>query len=206
LREIIKKTDQLLFHNLTASKAVKEHMRLLLLILFWSLLLCSCKEVTFREPQPAGVAPLREVPASLVGSYATRDKATGEIGDTLFIESWGYRFKDTDDKDWLGKGRLSDSLVVKFYENIYFVNFKEGDQWVLRLMKEKSPGIFEFLSIDIQDDSKRKEILRKISRKIPVKEIQRNDDTFYQINPTSAQLMGLIKEGFFSGIEFRKIR
>ena len=181
-------------------------MRLLTIILFWSLLLYSCKEVTFREPQPAGIAPLKEIPLALRGPYATRDKATGEIGDTLIIESWGYHFKDTNDQDWLGKGKLNDSLVVKCYENIYFVNFKEGNQWVLRLVKEKSPGVLEFLSIDIQDDSKRKEILRKISRKIPVQEIQRNDDTFYQINPTPAQLMMLIKEGYFTGIELRKIK
>ncbi len=181
-------------------------MRLLILILFWSTLLYSCKEVTFREPQPAGIAPLKEVPSAIRGSYATRDKATGEIGDTLIIESWGYHFKDMEDKDWLGKGRLSDTLVVKFYENYYFVNFKEGDQWVLRLIKEKSPGVLEFMLIDIQDDSKRKEMLRKISRKVPIKEIDRNDDTFYQINPTPAQLMALIKEGFFTGIELRKIK
>jgi len=181
-------------------------MRLLTLILFWSLLLYSCKEVTFREPQSAGVAPLKEISRDLRGSYATRDKATGEIGDTLIIESWGYHFKDKNDQDWLGKGKLSDSLVVKFYENIYFINFKEGDQWVLRLIKEKSPGVLEFLSIDLQDDSKRKEILRKISRKMPVKEIQRNDETFYQINPTPSQLMILIKEGYFTGIELRKIK
>ena len=179
-------------------------MRLLILILSWSMLLYSCKEVTFREPQPAGIASLKEVPLAIRGPYATRDKATGEIGDTLIIESWGYHFKDKEDNDWLGHGRLSDTLVVKFYENYYFVNFKEGDQWVLRLMKEKSPGVLELLSIDIQDDSKRKEMLRKISRKVSVKEIVRGEDTFYQINPTPVQLMALIKEGYFTGIELRK--
>ncbi len=179
-------------------------MRFVILILFWSLLLYSCKEVTFREPQPVGIAPLKEIPQKLQGEYLTRDKSTGEIGDTLFIESWGYHFKDTDEKDWLGNARLSDSLVIKFYQNYYFVNFKEGDQWVLRLMKEKSPGVLELLSIDIQDDSKRKEMLRKISRKVSVKEIVRGEDTFYQINPTPAQLMVLIKEGYFTGIELRK--
>lgn len=181
-------------------------MRLLILVLFWSMLLYSCKEITFREPQPAGIVPLKEVPLSLRGPYATRDKTTGEIGDTLIIESWGYHFKDKEDNDWLGNGRLSDTLVVKFYENYYFVNFKEGDQWVLRLVKEKSPGVLEFMSIDIQDDSKRKETLRKISRKVPIKQIDRNDDTFYQINPTPTQLMALIKDGFFTGIELRKIK
>jgi len=179
-------------------------MRVAILILFWSSLLYSCKEVTFREPQPMGVPSLKEMPQKLLGQYVTRDRTTGELGDTLIVESWGYHFKDTDDKDWLGNGRLSDSLVVKFYQNYYFVNFKEGDQWVLRLVKEKSPGVLELLSIDIQEDAKRKEILRKISRKVSVHEIARGDDTFYQINPTPPQLIALINEGCFTSIELRK--
>jgi hypothetical protein len=181
-------------------------MRLLLLIIFWSLLLYSCKEVTFREAQPTGIAPLKEIPLALRGIYQTYDKQTGETGDTLIIESWGYHFKDKEDQDWLGKGKLSDSLVVKFYENYYFINFKEDNQWVLRLIRQKSPGVLEFMSIDIQDDSKRREMLRKLSRKMPVKEIERNDDTFYQINPTPAQLLNLINEGYFTGVELRKMK
>jgi hypothetical protein len=62
------------------------------------------------------------------------------------------------------------------------------------------------MSIDIQDDSKRREILRKLSRKMPVKQIERNDDTFYQINPTPTQLISLIKEGYFTGVELRKMK
>ena len=181
-------------------------MRLLLLILFWSLLLYSCKEVTFTQPQPAGIVPLKEIPIGLHGNYQTYDRQTGETGDTLIIESWGYHFKDTEDKDWLGRGTLSDSLVIKFYKSYYFVNFKDGDQWVLRLVKEKSPGVLEFMSIDIQDDSKRREMLRKISKKMTVKEIRKGDDTFYQINPTPAQLITLIDEGYFSGVELRKMK
>jgi hypothetical protein len=181
-------------------------MRVFWLITFWSLLLYSCKEVTFIEPQPAGISPLNEIPPALRGNYQTYDRQTGETGDTLIIESWGYHFKDKEDKDWLGKGTLSDSMVVKFYKDHYFVNFKDGDQWVLRLVRQKTPGILEFLSIDIQDDSKRREMLRKISRKMPVKEIKKGDDTFYQISPTPTQLISLINEGYFTGVELRKMK
>ncbi len=181
-------------------------MRLLALITIWSLLLYSCKEVTYREPQPAGIASLNEVPPSLRGIYHTYEKQTGETGDTIILESWGYHFKDKEDKDWLGKGTISDSMVVKYYENYYFVNFKEENQWVLRLIRQKSPGVLEFMSIDIQDDSKRREMLRKLARRMPIKEIKRADDTFYQINPTPAQLITLIKEGYFTGVELRKMK
>ncbi|MBK7651151.1 MAG: hypothetical protein IPJ20_11065 [Flammeovirgaceae bacterium] len=68
-------------------------MRLLVPALVWSCLLYSCKEVTFPAPQPAGIAPLKEIPAALQARYVIRDKATGEIGDTLLVESWGIILK-----------------------------------------------------------------------------------------------------------------
>lgn len=169
------------------------------------LFLSSCKEVSFKEPQPAGVEPLKSIPEKLQGHYLAQDQKTGDDADTLIIESWGYRLKDKDDKDWLGRGVLSDSLVVKFYQNHFFVNFRSGDQWVLRLIKQKPSGAIEFLSIDIADDAKRKEMLKKMSRKFTVTEVQRESDTFYQITPTREQLLQMIKDGYFTGVELSRI-
>ncbi len=180
-------------------------MRKLLLIVGWTLLLYSCKEVSFREPQPAGVAALTQVPPALHGNYVGIDDK-GDDTDTLIIESWGYHFRDAKDKDWLGKGVISDSLVIKTYKNYYFINFRSGDQWVLRLIRQKSSGSIEFMSIPVSDDAKRKDILKRLSKKFPVKEVQRKDDTFYQINPTRDQLMELINEGFFAGNELARVK
>lgn len=180
-------------------------MRAALFLLLLGGLLVACKEVSFKEPQPAGVKPLQEIPESLRGYYLSYDDRTGEESDTLIIESWGYHFKDKEDNDWLGRGHISDSLVVKFYKDYYFVNFKSGNQWVLRLIRQKSYGGIEFLSIDIQDDASRKEILRKIGRKLKIKEVHRGEDTFYQIAPTPQQLIELIEDGFFTGPELSKI-
>lgn len=181
-------------------------MRVLFVVLVWSALLYSCKEVSFREAQPIGIAPLKEIPANLRGIYQLRDETTGEFSDTLIVESWGYHFKDKNDKDWLGRGVLSDSLIVKFYQDYYFVNFKSDDQWVLRLVKRKPSGAIEFLSIDIQDEKKQKEILKKLGKNLGLKEIKKDENTFYQINPTPAQLMTLIKEGYFTGTELQKVK
>ncbi|MCW5911320.1 MAG: hypothetical protein KIT62_09615 [Cyclobacteriaceae bacterium] len=175
-----------------------------LICCFWAMLLLSCKEVSFPQAQPAGVAGLKEIPESLRGTYLTRDKSTGETGDTIIIESWGYHLEDTDGKDWLGSGHISDTLVVKQYQNYYFVNFKEGDQWVLRLVRVKSPNVLELMSINLEDEKVRKEILQKLGGKFAVKETRHNDNIFYQINPTPAQLMTLVKEGYFTGIELRR--
>ena len=180
-------------------------MKAIFLLFIWTLLLYSCKEVSFREPQPAGVPALTEVPKSLRGSFVGLDDQ-GKDTDTLIIEAWGYHFKDAKDNDWLGRGVISDSLVIKFYENYCFVNFRSGDQWVLRVIRQKSSGDIAFLSLNVSDDSKRKVILKKLSKKFPVKEIERKDDTFYQIAPTKEQLIQLIREGYFTGNDLSKVK
>jgi hypothetical protein len=180
-------------------------MEKVFVIIVCTAMICSCKEISFREPQPAGVLPLKEIPAALQGRYLGIDEK-GNDTDTLIVESWGYHFRDSKDNDWLGRGVISDSLVLKFYENYYFVNFRSGDQWVLRVVHQKSSGSIDFLSINVSDDAKRKEILKKLDKKFKVKEIPRKDDTFYQINPTKEQLIQLIKEGFFTGGEMSKVK
>ncbi len=181
-------------------------MKYFLLAGFWMMMLWSCKEVSYREPQPSGVQPLKEVPEKLRGTFQTIDPTTGEFGDTLVIESWGYHMKDKNDKDFLGRGVLSDTLVVKFYQNYYFVNFKSGNQWVLRLIRQQPDGTIELLSMDLSNETRRIELIKKLSKKLKVKEIKIKDDTFYQINPTPAQLMTLIKEGFFTGSKINKVK
>ncbi|MBY0434279.1 MAG: hypothetical protein K2U26_09235 [Cyclobacteriaceae bacterium] len=180
-------------------------MRIAGLALVWTLLLYSCKEVSFPVPQPADLPELKEVPVRLRGEYVGINEK-GNDTDTLIIESWGYHFRDTQDNDWLGRGTLSDSLVIKQFENYYFVNFRSGDQWVLRVIRQKPSGSIDFLSIQVGDDSKRKDILKKLAKRFAIKEIERKDETYYQINPTRQQLMQLIKDGYFTGDELQKVK
>lgn len=177
--------------------------RILIPFFTWTLLLYSCREVSFKEPQPAGIASINEVPSELRGRFVPETGDDRDKRDTLIIESWGYRFTDSNDKDWLGRGVISDSLVLKFYQDYYFVNFKAGDQWVLRLIRRNTDQSIEFLSIDLQEDG-RKDVLKKLSRKVKVTELHRGDDTFYQISPNPAQLMDLIREGYFSGTKLSR--
>jgi len=181
-------------------------MRIAALILFWSLLLYSCREVSYREPQPVGVPSLKEIPVQLRGQYVGIDEE-GKDTATLIVESWGYHFKDPNEKDWLGRGVISDSLVVKVYANYYFVNFRaEKDIWVLRVLKQKPSGDLELMSIRVSDDNKGKDMLKKLGKKFPVKEIKLNGDTFFQIAPTKEQLLQLIKDGFFKKDELNKVK
>lgn len=176
-----------------------------LLSLFWLLLVSSCKEISYPVPQPSGIPALAKIPDQLQGRFVGIDPDSGEKSDTLIIETSGYHFQDTNDKDWLGKGVLSDSLVIKSYMNYYFVNFRLGNQWVLRLIKPNPSGSIELLSIDLKDDAQVKEVIKKISARTKVKEIKTDgSDVFYQINPTPALLLQFINQGYFTGIELRR--
>ena len=181
------------------------HMKTLGVIISLSLLFYSCREISFPEAQPAGVPALKEVPAALQGRYRGLDDK-GNDTDTLIVESWGYHFKDGRDNDWLGRGVLSDSLVLKYFENFYFVNFRSGKHWVVRLIKVKSSGTIQFMSINIGDEGKRKSVLKKLSKRFKVLEINEKGDLFFEISPTKEQLMLLVKEGYFSGDDLEKIR
>lgn len=181
-------------------------MKFVATTIVWILMLASCREISFPEAQPSDVKALNKVPSELVGRYLSYDKKSGDESDTLIIETWGYHFVDKEGKEWLNRGTLSDTLVLKWYKGYYFVNFKVEDQWILRLIKQKPSGAVEFMSIDINDDEKRKEILKKISKKLEIKEIDINGDLFYQIRPTPSQLMELINEGFFTGDTLDKLR
>ena len=78
---------------------------------------------------------------------------------------------------------------------------------MLRLIQQEPSGAIRFLSIDLRDEKKRKEILKKLKRKISFTEVHtKEDDIFYQINPTPAQLMMLINEGYFTGDKLQKIK
>jgi hypothetical protein len=175
------------------------------LVIIWSSLLYSCHEVTFRQPQPSGVAALKEVPASLRGNYVGETRE-GENTDTLVITSWGYRISDPASRDWLGRGVINDSLVIKYYANYYFVNFRSGDQWVVRLVRQKPSGAIELLAINLEDELVRKQVLTKLGGQLKIKEIKQDEHTFYQINPNRDQLLRLIREGYFTGSELSRVK
>jgi hypothetical protein len=78
------------------------------------------------------------------------------------VEQWGCRLADKDRNEFLGRWVLGDTLVIKAYKNLYFVNVKEGDHWVLRLIRPQAPGIMDLLSIDLQNENVRARLLRQL--------------------------------------------
>jgi hypothetical protein len=162
-------------------------MKYLPAILF--LVLLSCKEITYTEPQPKGKKTLAEIPNSLRGKYLLIDD-NGVDKDTLYIDKNGYHIRGGDNDE----GILGDSLVLKKYKGYYFLNINQRPEWVLRVIKQEKNGDIVVMAMD---DKNFNSFLKKLGNEIRIDSTQKKDEQLYQIDPTPKQLVGLVKKKYF---------
>lgn len=161
--------------------------------------LLSCKEITFKEPQPRGKKSLKEIPEALVGSYLLTDEKDGAT-DTLIVTSKGYVVA-SDKKG----GVLGDSLVLKKYKGYYFVNINENPEWLLRVIKQETNGDLFYMTMD--EGVSFKEFLDKVSKEIKIDSVEINGEKLYQIDPSPKQLVRLIENGYYKKtLEMKKLK
>lgn len=156
------------------------------------IVLFSCKEITFKEPQPRGKKSLKEIPKNLVGSYLLKDEKDGSSEtDTLVVNPKGY-IVVSDKKG----GHLGDSLVIKKYKGYYFINTNDNPEWLLRVIQQEKNGDLVFMTLE-EDGITFKDFLTKVSKEIHVDSVEINGEKLYQIDPSPKQLAGLIEKGYF---------
>jgi hypothetical protein len=168
----------------------------------------ACTEISFPTHQPKGESILKEFPLELRGKYVPTD--TDSTRDTIVIDNNSYRIlsKDsTTDNDWLTYAQLSDTLVLKAYKGFYFLNFKENNQWLLRVLKRKSNGDLSFRMFGF-DGSNKDKLRVALEQEITVKIIKADSsDTYYQIDPSPKKLLKLMKnKKFWNETELKKLR
>jgi hypothetical protein len=158
----------------------------------------SCKEVSFKEPQPKGLKAMNQVPPRMEGSYAIRDDK-GVTTDTLVVTRKGFyaRSQPADLR------KLSDSLVMKSYKGYYFISKDEHPEWVLRVVKQENNGDLLYMSMQYGDDFHG--FLRRLSQEIPIDSTQHGDEKLYQIDPSPKKLTDLIDKGYFTKVVLKKI-
>ena len=154
------------------------------------LALISCKEITFKEPQPRGKKVLKEIPKDLVGSYLLTDEKDGAT-DTLVVSSKGYIVAS----DRKGSD-LGDSLVLKKHRGYYFVSINENPEWLLRVIKQESNGDLVYMTMD-EEGTSFNDFLAKVSREIKIDSVEINGEKLYQIDPSPKQLTRLVEKGYF---------
>jgi hypothetical protein len=157
----------------------------------------SCKEFTYPEPQPQGKKSLKFLPQELHGKFVTY--SNGKPEDTLVISRNGAynanRPNDASDQIMLG-----DSLVLKHYKGLYFVNHRnkaKEPNWSVSILKRLQNDDLEILSMPTDEDSFEK-LYQSVSAIVPVDSSVRNNEKLYRINPTPKQLMQLVNKGYFS--------
>lgn len=162
------------------------------------LVFTSCTEVSFPTHQPKGEEAMNEFPEELQGRYITSD--TDSIRDTLVIDRISYHFTSKakqNEESWLDNAQLSDSLILKKYRGHYFFNFKEKDQWLLRVVKREINGNLSFRMFAIDGTSKDK-LLFELEQELPVEVIQiSSDEKYYRIDPSPKKLLQLVKKKKF---------
>jgi hypothetical protein len=174
-----------------------------------AILFCSCKEVTFRQPQPNGRKPLTSVPEKLRGRYLTFQENGALSQDTIVVTRYGYRFgyfnKVVDSgRENYDARVLSDSLILKSYKGYYFLNFYEDPEWLLRVVKQEKNGDLVYMAME-QDGVDFNDYIRKLSSELPIDSVSRNNETLYYIDPSPSKLVELIEKSYFSRATLKKI-
>jgi hypothetical protein len=174
-------------------------------------ILISCKEVSFREPQPKGRKILTTVPKELHGKYLPEKDDGGVSKDTIVITAKGYRFGYYDpadqikSRDKFDDGNLGDSLILKSFKGYYFLNFNERPEWLLRVFKRQSNGDLIYMTPE-QEGIDFKDYIKNLSKEIRIDSVKLKDEVLYQIDPTPRQLVSLIEKGYFSRTILRRVK
>jgi len=160
------------------------------LLLFTCLkVLVSCTEISFKEPQPKNVKILKSFPSSLRGKYIIPEDSSTRNPDTLIISKQWYRISGGSEKeDWLNRGNLSDSLVLKKYKGYYFLNFWIEKQWVIRTFRQEKNGNIILMDINLSNDK----TLQNLKTELHPEIIKDESNTFYQVDPLPQDLLDFI--------------
>ena len=175
-----------------------------------AVLIFSCKEITFREPQPNGRRTLLSVPEKLRGKYLTFQDNGQVSKDTVVITANGYRFGYFDqisssahEPDY-HSGVLSDSLVLKYYRGYYFLNLYEDPEWLLRVIKQQKNGDLLYMAME-QKHVDFNDYVSKLSTEIAIDSMKWKNEMLYYIEPSPSKLVELIEKGYFSQAILKKV-
>jgi len=175
-----------------------------LIVILIGLSIAACTEISFKEPQPKGIKTLAEFPRSLQGKYIIPEDSGSEKFDTVYIDPTRYRINSLiKEGEWMNRGVLSDSLVLKIYKGFYFLNFYTDEQWIVRVFEQEKNGNIQLYEINLSDDEKVKRLSETFQPEVIKKD---NSTTYYRIDPTPKNYLKFIKENYSKLEPMRKIQ
>lgn len=175
-------------------------MKQLIYSLALLLLMASCDQVIFPEPQPKKVKSLKEIPGELRGVFLDHN------GDTLFVYAHSFTYRSDDFVD-MKNVYLSDSAVLKKYQERYFFNtmiwVDEESYWLTYMLETHDQGdeidLYTMDPGDIVKLAKLQEITSK------VKDIE-GEPAYYLFDPKKKDYKKIIADTIFTKmIGFKRV-
>lgn len=167
----------------------------------FGLLLCivlgSCTEIYFAQPQPKGVKTFDTGMEELIGTYIGIDEdsspESSDSADTIRVSSNNITFSDGESS----KEDFGEQIVVKKYRGHYFINFYIEEKGLWQLIVAKSDGMegFDVVNMTSLDKDKSEALTKeKYSKKVEPEE----KDAYIVMDPPRRKLMRLIEYPIFN--------
>jgi hypothetical protein len=180
-------------------------MRIYLLIIAIGLFsLHSCKEITFKEPQPSGVKKLKSFPSNLIGTYLVTEDSS-MVPDTVVIFKDSFEILDSPEKNKPSeKSILSDTLVLKKYKGYYFLNFLGDKRWAFRVFKQEKNKDIILFNIDLSDET----TLSHLKKEFKPTMTKDDSDTYYEVDPSpeAKVLLKFIRDHYKEQIVLKRLK
>ena len=150
-------------------------------------LLSSCVEVGFKNPQPLKARNLEEIPKEMLDFYTNQKKDSTENSITDL-----YSVDDFD-------ATLSETTILKKWKGNYFLNQKENDLWHVFMIVPSSNNMYETYQLD-GGNEKTVSLLKKITE---VEEVFSDDGELKSLilDPSHREFKKIVKSGAFEMIE-----
>jgi len=171
--------------------------------------LFSCVEIKFEEAQPINTNSLAEFPESMQGKYV--EDSNDSIVDTIIItpnyySELAFIHNDTIPRIKKKKIYLSDSLILKSFENQHIASFKEKDYWFIAIINSSIKNELSVMLIDADNE----DLMEEIKRITTVKTVmgENNKVDAYILNPTKSEFKKMLqlKDIFAESTKLKKLQ
>lgn len=180
------------------------------------MILTSCNDFYFKNPQPLHGKELKHIPDELIGTYLEKDNDNNpsENKEPLIITRNSYHLKTTDPavNDMKISGTLaSGKVVLKRLDDHYVLSQK-----VKNPLNSDRDSVWEVYVLEYRNDvltlynlasEQREPKVDSVKKITNVKEQNENNEKYYLINPSNKQFKKLLINNLYKKVgEFKKVK
>lgn len=188
--------------------------RYLLFCIAAFMILTSCNDFYFKNPQPLHGKELKQIPNELIGTYMEKDRDSSAKKEPLIITRNSYNLKSSDPSDNNMKiaGTIAhNKVVLKRLDDHYVLSQK-----VANPLNSSLDSVWEVYILEYKNDrltlynlasEERQPKIDSVKEITPVKEHKEGNEKYYLINPSNKQFKKLLINNLYKKVgEFEKVK